>query len=261
MSADTNKKNFCPPIKGLIETSFLDWDGHMCATLFLGGCNFRCPFCHNYELVLDPNSLSTWPIDAVLSQLRRLRPWVEALCISGGEPTCYEDLAQLITIFKQEGLNIKLDTNGYRPWILEKLLNQCIIDYVAMDVKTIIDAEAYSICTGREIDIKRIEASIDLLKKSNIEHEFRLTALPRLHPPNIIMEWAKTLSGDNSKLRLQRFSPSRTLDPQFGHEIPYEETEFDKLVAQVKEIEQHNLQLPTAANKGMRENPLPTIPR
>ncbi len=229
-------EEFSPPIKGLIETSFLDWKGKMCSTIFLAGCNFRCPFCHNYELVLSPNKLQTWPFDEVLKKLKGLKPWIEAICITGGEPTCYTGLEQLISKLKSSGFLVKLDTNGYKPEVLEHLLDKRIIDFVSMDVKTILDEEKYSICVGKNIDIERIKASIKLLKTKGIEHEFRMTVLPRLHPPDLIKQWAYELRGDGSKLTIQRFSPERTLDPSFSKEIPYDEKEFNALKKEVKII-------------------------
>ncbi len=232
-----SEEQFSPPIKGLIETSFLDWKGKMCSTIFLANCNFRCPFCHNYELVLTPNKLQTWPFSEVINKLKGLKPWIDAVCITGGEPTCYEDIKELIKLLKDEGFLVKLDTNGYRPSVLKELLDEGLLDFISMDVKTVLDEEKYSICVGKKIDIERIKTSIELIKKSGIEHEFRMTVLPRLHPPDLIRDWAKALKGDNSKLTIQRFSPERTLDPAFSKEIPYDEKEFNELKKEVRAIE------------------------
>ncbi|MGQ9499964.1 MAG: anaerobic ribonucleoside-triphosphate reductase activating protein [Dissulfurimicrobium sp.] len=221
-------------IKGVIDASFVDWPaardrGRLCATVFLGGCNFRCPFCHNRELVLNSDDMPSMSEELVISRLEGLRPWIEAVCITGGEPTVNKGLMRFLRRLKASDFKIKLDTNGYIPEILNQILEEGLVDHVAMDVKTILYKGPYSECTGVSVDIGRIKESIRLLKEAAIPHEFRMTILPRFHSDDIVSEWINELNGSGSFLRLQRFLPRNTLDPAFQKEPPFTEEEFNRL--------------------------------
>ncbi len=225
-------------IKGFIETSFLDWPGRMCAVLFLPGCNLRCPFCHNKDLVLNPHGLVTWDQDQVFSRLKALHGWIEAVCISGGEP-CLDSVVilELAKRLKDMGFSIKLDTNGTFPDVLESLISQGLLDFVAMDVKSILCPVTYSFCAGRILDLSPIKKSISIIKSSGITHQFRMTVLPSLHPPGLIRAWAEELAGAGSILTIQNFRPDVTLDPSFSKEQGYPDQEFENLVAMVSQLE------------------------
>jgi pyruvate formate lyase activating enzyme len=226
-------------IKGIIDASFVDWPaakdrGRLCAVIFLGGCNFRCPFCHNRDLVLKPDDMPSIPVDMALSRLGGLKPWIEAVCVTGGEPTVTKGLDGLLRALKTLDFKVKLDTNGYLPEILDKILKEGLVDYVAMDVKTILHKGPYSECTGVSVDISRIKGSIRLLKGAAVPHEFRMTILPRFHSDDIVSEWADELNGEGGFLRLQRFVPRDTLDPAFQNEPPFTEEEFKRLIISVR---------------------------
>ena len=122
-------------IRGLQKTTLLDYPGHVASTIFTAGCNFRCPFCHNGELVLDPGSLEPISEEEVLAHLNKRRTVLDGVCISGGEPTLDPDLTSFLAKVRETGLSIKLDTNGYRPEILRKVIDEGLVDYVAMDIK------------------------------------------------------------------------------------------------------------------------------
>lgn len=124
-----------PVIKGFIETSFLDWRGLISAVLFLPGCNFACPYCHNFTLVSDPDSLMSLPLDSVLDRLRPFVGWIDGVVVSGGEPTLHPGLEELLGLIHQEGFQVKLDTNGYRPEVVKRVVEAGLVDMVAMDVK------------------------------------------------------------------------------------------------------------------------------
>ena len=204
-------------IKGFLEASFVDWRGRMCAVLFFGGCNFRCPFCHNHPLVLSPESLSSLDFKEVLHRLASLQKWLGGVCISGGEPTLDPDLPKKLFALKKEGWAVKLDTNGSRPRIIEQLLVEGLVDMVAMDVKAPLQQERYNQCAGTMVDLAPIKKSIDLLKKSSIAHEFRMTVVPRFHSKADILEWAAYL-GKDSWLTLQNFNPQSTMDPDLSRD-------------------------------------------
>lgn len=223
-------------VKGVIDASFVDWPaagdrGRLCATVFLGGCNFRCPFCHNRELVLDPDGMHSMAEASVISRLEGLRPWIEAVCITGGEPTVNRGLAGFLRRLRASDFKIKLDTNGYLPEILSQILEEGLVDHVAMDVKTIPSKGPYSECAGVSVDTGRIKESIRLLKGAAVPHEFRMTVLPRFHSNDLVSEWADELIGEGVFLRLQRFVPRDTLDPAFQKEPPFTEEEFVRLLA------------------------------
>ena len=214
-------------IKGLLDCSFVDWKGRLCAVLFLGGCNFRCPFCHNRDLVINSNGMPSIPVIDAISRLERLRPWIDAVCVTGGEPTANPGLAVFLRTLKDTGLEVKLDTNGYLPEMLEKILKMGLVDYVSMDVKTGLEESHYSECVGVRVDIGRIKRSIGLIKASSISHEFRMTVLPRFHTKETMSIWADELKGGGSLLTFQRFSPVNTLDPDFQSEQAFSEAEFE----------------------------------
>lgn len=205
-----------PSIKGFLETSFIDWPGRLCAVIFLGGCNFRCPFCHNHALVLEPDTFDTIGLDQVLQRLEPMRQWLGGVCVSGGEPTLSPALPAMLGAFKNAAFPVKLDTNGTRPQVLEQLLTAGLVDMIAMDVKAPLVQKQYDRCAGTTVDLAAIRRSIELISSSNIEHQFRMTVAPGLHTEEDIAAWSQTLAG--SPLKLQNFNPRSTLNPAFGQQ-------------------------------------------
>ncbi len=167
-------------IRGLNKTTLLDYPGHVAATIFTGGCNFRCPFCHNGDLVLTPDSQPYIEETEVLTYLEKRRGILEGVCITGGEPTLQKDLRDFIVKVKKIGYLVKLDTNGYKPRVLWQLLEEKLLDHVAMDVKaSVANYERATGCKG--LDISKIEESIAILKSSKIPYEFRTTVVQGIH--------------------------------------------------------------------------------
>jgi pyruvate formate lyase activating enzyme len=222
-----------PGIKAVLETSFLDWRGRVCAVLFLGGCNFRCPFCHNHSLVLAPAGYETIPIEAVALQLAPYRKWLGGICITGGEPTLDPNLAGMIRFLKYCGWAVKLDTNGSRPEVLSRLLAEGLLDAVAMDVKAPLEPDKYARCAGVPVDLNRIRTSIRLLGESGIEHEFRMTVVPTFHAEEDVAAWAAALGSGSARLRLQNFNPRTTMDPELSSKTGFGPEDFAKLCALV----------------------------
>lgn len=167
-------------IHGFNKTTLLDYPGHVAATIFTGGCNFRCPFCHNGNLVLHPASEPTIAEEEVFAYLKKRRGILEGACITGGEPTLQADLREFIVRIKELGYLIKLDTNGYKPQIIWRLMEEGLLDYVAMDVKASLpNYKKASGCPG--LDLSRIEESIAILKSNRIPYEFRTTVVKGIH--------------------------------------------------------------------------------
>lgn len=167
-------------IHGLNKTTLLDYPEHVAATVFTGGCNFCCPFCHNADLVLHSGAFPTLSEEEVLAFLQKRKNVLTGVCITGGEPTLQPDLPDFIRRVKELGYLVKLDTNGYRPEVLKSLLEEKLLDYVAMDIKN--SKDKYDMTVGKEsTDIARIEESVELLKGGNIPYEFRTTVVRELH--------------------------------------------------------------------------------
>lgn len=219
-----------PVIKGFLETSFLDWPGRVCSVIFLGGCNFRCPFCHNHPLVLEPEHLESLEFTDVLARLGKFKKWLGGVCISGGEPTLDLKLPEIARQLKQENWQVKLDTNGTRPQVLARLLSDGLIDMVSMDVKAPLEEQKYNRCAGTRVDLDQIKWSISLLKESGVEHEFRMTVLPALHSEQDIGRWSDTLAaGGCSRLKIQNFNPRTTMNSSFAQEKPFSREKFAEL--------------------------------
>lgn len=228
------------PIKGFLQTSFVDWPGKIASVLFLPRCNFRCPYCHNHELILDSDRFPTVPFDYILATLRPYRGWIDGVCITGGEPTLLPSLPELVKHIKRAGMQVKLDTNGSRPMILKSLLHARLVDYVAMDVKAPLDRNAYSRCSGVGADLDAVSESISLLKTSGISYEFRVTVVPTLLDENDLVRMAHQLRGA-AKLTLQQFNPTHALDPRCRTIAPFPESRIRAMQLRVNDILRENL--------------------
>lgn len=193
-------------INGLIKTSLVDYPGHVCATLFLNGCNMRCPFCHNKDLVLE-NTAATEQIslESLTVFLKKRRGVLSGICISGGEPTISEDLQQLAHLIKSYGYLVKLDTNGLNPDVLADLLRLNLLDYVAMDIKNSPShyAKTCGLPSGEQF-LSKIETSVGLLQRSPVDYEFRTTVMKELHIRKDFMDIGLWLEGSN-KYTLQTY--------------------------------------------------------
>jgi pyruvate formate lyase activating enzyme len=222
-------------IKGFLETSFLDWPGKMVAVLFLPGCNFRCPFCHNHQLVLKPGGLEEIPLEYVMARLAELKEWVDGVCITGGEPTIHPRLPLLIAEIKNAGLLVKLDTNGSNPHVLRSLIEGGLVDCVAMDVKAPLDEGKYAQAAGVPADLEKIQESISFLKKGITEYYFRTTVVPALHKEEDLLTLARHLSGSSS-LTLQNFNPENPLDPGLKDTSSYPEEWLQEMEGRIASI-------------------------
>jgi pyruvate formate lyase activating enzyme len=214
-------------IKGLEKFSSRDFPGHISSTVFLGGCTFRCPYCHNAELVLRPEMLQTIPADIFLSYLDSRKGWLEGICITGGEPLLHEDLEDLVRVVRDRGLLVKLDTNGSFPERLDRLLGDGLLDWVAMDIKA--PLERYREVTRSNVEVEAVVRSADLLRGSGVRLTFRTTVVPGLIGREDIVRIGEWLRGAESYL-IQQFEPHTTIDPAYLERKPYTPQELESLV-------------------------------
>lgn len=194
-------------IQGFQKLTLLDYPGKVACTVFTGGCNLRCPFCHNAGLVNTPDAYTNAESD-VLEYLSRRKGLLDGVCITGGEPLLQNGLADFAGKVKEMGYLLKLDTNGTLPERLREILKTGLFDYVAMDVKS--SPAGYRTAIGVDTDFSLFEESMEILKSSGIDHEFRTTAVKGIHTAADIAEAAR-LVGDGEKYFIQRFVDSGNL--------------------------------------------------
>ncbi len=214
-------------IAAIQKTTLLDYPGKLACTVFLPGCNLRCPFCHNAGLVL-PEQLrqerKEITQEELLEFLSRRKGKLDGVCISGGEPTLYDDLPELIRAVRKMGFLVKLDTNGTNPQMLEALMDERLLDYVAMDIKN--SPERYrETCGGVDV-LEQVQKSAALLMAGNVEYEFRTTVAGPLHTVESVARIGHWLRGAK-QYYLQAFVDSGNL---VGQGIfPLTETEIQAL--------------------------------
>jgi pyruvate formate lyase activating enzyme len=210
-------------IKGVQKSSLIDYPGKISSVVFLSKCNFNCPFCHNPELVHDTGAFPDISLEEFSDYLEDRKKWIDAVCITGGEPTLHSGLIELMKLIKARGLFVKLDTNGTNPQVIRKALDEKCVDYIAMDIKNSLDK--YEETTGRKVDKSKIEESIKLIieaqKHGLIEAEFRSTILPRLHTAQDLEKMSEMVKGAKRYI-LQQFKTEEALvDMTFREEQPY----------------------------------------
>ncbi len=213
-------------VKGYEKSSLVEWPGKIVAIIFTPGCNFKCPYCHNSHIVMHPEEYDDVDFYKILEDLKLRRKWIDAIEITGGEPTIFPKLIPMLKLLKKEGFLVKLDSNGSNPKILEKILKLKLADYVAMDIKNC--KEKYSETMGASINLAKIESSINIIKTLAPEYEFRTTILPKHHTKKDIEKIAKWLKG-SKRYFLQRFKPGSCLNPKYDNEKTFSEEEAKEL--------------------------------
>ncbi len=214
-------------ISGFQKFSLIDYSGKICAVIFTQGCNFRCPYCHNPELVNSEFFPEPVPEEEIFSFLKKRKGKLDGLVVTGGEPTLQKDMIEFLKKVKEMGYSTKLDSNGSNPDVLEELIDSGLVDYFAMDVKA--PLEKYREVTNSDVDSDKIGDSIDLIKNSGLNYEFRTTVVrPQLSSKDII-GIGKLIKGAKLYI-LQKFVPSKTLNPEFIDKEPYSDEEFGYLI-------------------------------
>ena len=180
-------------IFGFNKTTLLDFPEHVACTVFTGGCTFRCPFCQNGDLVLHGGSLPVLDEEEVFRVLRKRKGILTGVCVTGGEPTLQRDLDVFLSRVKELGYLVKLDSNGYRPEVLQSLCERGLVDYFAMDIKS--SPENYARTAGvKELDMGLIRESVDFIRSCGLDYEFRTTVVRELHSSGDFLsigEWLK----------------------------------------------------------------------
>jgi len=201
-------------IGGFQKTTLLDYPEHVSAIIWTVGCNFRCPFCYNIDLVKEKSDL--FSEKEILDFLEKRKNFLDALVISGGEPFLQNDLREFCRKVKKIGYKIKIDTNGTFPDKLKQLIDEKLVDYVSMDIKA--PKEKYNQLSGVKTDIDKIEKSIKILQNSDIDYEFKTTVIPNYLDKEDIMNIANWIKG-SKKFFLQ----------QFKNDIPVISSDLEKL--------------------------------
>ena len=233
-------------IYGLIKTTLLDYPGKVASTIFLGGCNLRCPFCHNMNLVTGINNIDPIPYEEVMNHLHTRAGVIDGVCITGGEPTLEPDLVRLIQSIKELGLLVKLDSNGTRPSVLEELLSESLLDYIAIDIKS--SFTNYSnVCFSNDNDFSRkyIDDIINnvshtihmLISQKQVPYEFRTTVIREYHDLAVFKQIAEMLENADSyylqNYRDSEFVPNRNLHGYTKGEL---QTFADMLSTKIKHV-------------------------
>lgn len=199
-------------VGGYLPTSFLDWEGHIAPVIFVSGCNFRCPWCHNREIVLAETEKI--PAAGILRDIAHRAKFLDGVVITGGEPTLWQGLTPLLAALKEMGLPVKLDTNGSNPRLLKKILEEKLAAHVAMDIKAPFDDAVLRRVTGAEIAALTLKESVEIIKKLAPSYEFRTTWSPRILSEAELLRIRRELSDDGHWV-VQPFVPTGCLDPEY----------------------------------------------
>lgn len=218
-------------LSGYEKLTLLDYPGKLAAVVFTIGCNFRCPFCHNPELVDLRLAHGETSEDNFFEFLKKRKGILEGVCITGGEPTIQLGILEFIEKIKTLGFLVKLDSNGTRPDVLKKVIEANMVDYIAMDIKN--SPEKYRHAVGTVLDIERIKLSASLIMQSGIEYEFRTTAVPGMHTEQDFEAIAQWIKGAN-KYYLQEYREGKILDPRLKNKTKGKELNLDRIKEEIK---------------------------
>jgi pyruvate formate lyase activating enzyme len=217
-------------INGFEGISLIDYPGKVSSIVYTSPCNFKCPFCHNPSLVgVNEEILG---VDEVINDISERAGFIEGVTISGGEPLLQDDLGLFIGILKKMGLKVKLDTNGYLPENLEKLIDKNLLDYIAMDIKT--SPERYQFACGVKVDMARIKNSVSLIRGSGVPYEFRTTVVPGLVEEEDMARIGEMISGAEL-FSVQQFRNDRTYDELYKKVVPYGEEKLSSFAEIMKQ--------------------------
>lgn len=219
-------------IKGFTASSLVDWDGKVSSVIFLGGCNFKCSYCSNKELVISPEKIKSIDFKDIKKTLDKNMDFVDGIVITGGEPTIYSDLPDLCQEIKNLGFKVKLDTNGSNPEMLQDLLDKKLVDSAAMDIKT--SFGKYRKVAGCEVDLEKIKKSIEIISKFP-EYEFRSTVFPDISREDLaeIADYLKEKNASQAFF-IHQFRNDSCLDEKYEKIKPYSKEELEDFLNLIK---------------------------
>jgi len=223
-------------IGGLQKTSLIDYPGKIAAVVFTQGCDMRCPYCHNPELVYPKLFKEPYPEEDFFQFLDKRRKHLEGVVITGGEPTLHSDLEDFIKQIRSYGYSVKLDTNGLHPEVIRKLISEKLIDFIAMDIKA--PLTTYNLVCGTKINTEKIRSSVWIIKNSDIQHEFRTTLVPGLHTINEVKHMVPLVQGAQ-RYALQAFRDGVTLRADLKGRPPFPQKILEGLGQHFKPIVDH----------------------
>lgn len=218
-------------IGGLQKLSLVDYPGKTAAAIFTVGCNFRCGYCHNPELVLPERFDKEIPLEEVFEFLEKRQGLLDGIVVSGGEPTMHDDLPEFLSSIKKMGYLVKLDSQGSNPKMLKRIIDEGSIDFIAMDIKSTLPK--YSTVVARPVDPAAIQESIKLIMNSGLDYEFRTTAVKQLMSVEDFEEIGKMLNGAK-RYAFQKFRAGISLNPQFNRFEPFSDQDTEKIVGIMK---------------------------
>ena len=221
MGADDMNYN----IRGFVEVSFLDWVGAVCSIMFLPNCNFRCPYCHNANLVLHPETVPRIAEAEVFPRLRKQKKWIEGVVVTGGEPTLSPTLPDLLRSLHRYGLKVKLDSNGSRPEVLSRLIKEGLVDYSVMDVKSRLEQSKMDAVCGIKAPLEAIKESIEIMKSCGLPHQFRTTFCPKFVTFDDLDQIGEEIRGADV-WTVQNFKNQNTLDASLSEVEPIDGEEL-----------------------------------
>lgn len=230
-------------IKGIQKTTLIDFPDLVACTVFTPGCNFHCGFCYNESIVNDDKSIPDVPEEEFFKFLEKRKKVLDGVVVSGGEPTLQKDLPEFLEKIKKMKFKTKLDTNGSNPEMIKELVKKGLVDYFAMDIKA--PLEDYEKVCNAKVDVKKIQESIELIKNSGIDYEFRSTVLPALHSIQDFEKIGELLKGSKKFVMQQFASVESVLDKKFQKAERFSKQDFEKfkkiLEKYVQSVEVRNL--------------------
>lgn len=227
-------------IVGYLQTSLIEWPGKISSVIFVPGCNFRCPFCHNSGLV-DPPKIVKLPViseEEVSADLKKRKKWIDGVVVTGGEPLLQPDLSRFLNRCKQMGFGTMIETNGVLNTVLQYMIYKNLIDYVAMDFKAPLDKRYAKTVGAEDFGSKIMKESIKLLLESSTPFELRTTIVPGIHNKKVLVEMARQLKDILGKKKInwfwQNFQPKNCLDPKFEEKTPYKQEKLEEFLKAAK---------------------------
>lgn len=223
--------------KGFIKTSLIEYPGKIVSVIFTAGCNFRCPFCQNPDLVLSPENLPSISEKEIIDHLVSKKKWLDGLAITGGEPMIHKNLPLFVRKIKKKGFLVEIETNGTNPEMLRSLIEDKLVDFIALDIKAPLEWKRYKEAAGsnRKDLLVRVKESVEILLKlgHEINYEFRTTVVPELLDKEDILEIARQIK-EGHRYILQQFLPEKTLDKRYEEIKPYSKEKLEEMREKVK---------------------------